>query len=214
MSASGLSDPRARLVVLISGSGSNLQAILDACAAGVLPAQVVAVVSNKEGVLGLARARAAGVPALVLPPAGFKAQAGDRCAYDAALANLVADFAPDWVVLAGWMRLLTMPFLGRFPGRVVNLHPAQPGAFPGVHAIERAYRACQAGEISETGVMVHLVPDEGVDDGPVLAWERVPIQPDDTLDDLVARVHAVEHRLLPEVLRWLIAGEIQVPLAG
>ncbi len=196
-----------RLAVLISGSGSNLQAILDACASGWLPAQVVAVISNKADAFGLERARRAGIPAIHFPPAPFRHLPDARQAYDAALAELVAGFQPDWVVLAGWMRLLTMPFLSRFPGRVVNLHPAQPGAFPGVHAIERAYAAFQRGEISETGVMVHLVPDEGMDDGPVLAWEPVPIFAADALADLEARVHAVEHRLLPETLRRLSISE-------
>jgi formyltetrahydrofolate-dependent phosphoribosylglycinamide formyltransferase len=200
-----------RLVILISGGGSNLQTILDACAAGRLPAQVAAVVSNKAEALGLERARRAGIPALPFAAAPFRSHPDPRRAYDAALADLVAGFRPDWVVLAGWMRLLTMPFLARFPGRVLNLHPAQPGAFPGAHAIERAYEAFWRGETSATGVMVHLVPDEGVDDGPVLAWEPVPILPTDTLADLQARVHAVEHRLLPETLRRLIAAELPSP---
>lgn len=197
-----------RLVLLLSGGGGNLQAILDACAAGWLPAQVAAVISNKAEAFGLERARRAGAPAIYLSPAPFRDLPDPRRAYDAALAELATGFRPDWVVLAGWMRLLTMPFLARFPGRVVNLHPARPGAFPGIHAIERAYQAYRRGEISETGVMVHLVPDEGMDDGPVLAWEAVPILPTDALPDLEARVHAVEHRLLPATLRRLIAGEL------
>jgi phosphoribosylglycinamide formyltransferase 1 len=100
--------------------------------------------------------------------------------------------------------VLTDAFLQRFPGRVVNLHPALPGAFPGLHAIERAYSAARAGEIDCTGVMVHLVPDEGIDVGPVLAQQPVPILPDDTLESLEARIHAVEHRLLVETLHRLI----------
>lgn len=198
----------ARLVVLLSGSGSNLQAILDCCADALLPAQVVAVISNKADAFGLERARRAGVMAIHLSPASFHDRVDARRAYDAALADLAAGFQPDWVVLAGWMRLLSLPFLSRFPGRVVNLHPALPGAFPGVHAIEAAYAAFQRGETSETGVMVHLVPDEGVDDGPLLASERVPIFPGDSLVDLEARVHAAEHRLLPETLQRLISGDL------
>jgi phosphoribosylglycinamide formyltransferase-1 len=181
-----------RLVVLISGGGSNLQALLDAAADGRVPAKVVAVISNRPGAYGLERARQAGVPALVLP----KAAALDRRAYDLALGDLVARFEPDCVVLAGWMRLLSSGFLSRFPNRVINLHPALPGQFPGTHAIERAFSAYQAGSITHTGVMVHLVPDEGVDTGPVLGKVEVPIQADDTLDSLEARMHAAEHRLL------------------
>jgi phosphoribosylglycinamide formyltransferase 1 len=186
-------------VVLVSGSGSNLQAVLDACRDGVLPAEVVAVVSNRPGVLALDRAADVGVAAHVLERRPDEARHG----YDTRLADLVAGFGPDLVVLAGWMRILTMDFLGRFPGRVVNLHPALPGEYPGTDAIRRAHDDALAGRRDRTGVMVHLVPDEGVDDGPVLATATVPIHPTDTLDDLAARVHAVEHRLLVETLASL-----------
>ena len=202
-------DPQfARLVVLISGYGSNLQAILDACERGELPARVVAVIGNRGDAYGLERGRKAGVPAIHFPFAPFRGLPNSRRVYDAALAELVAGFRPDWVVLAGWMRILSMAFLARFPNRVVNLHPAKPGEFPGTHAIERAYEAFRRGEITETGVMVHLVPDEGVDSGPVLAWEPVPIHPSDTLEDLEARVHEVEHRLLPATLRGLLRDSV------
>ncbi|MCO6449336.1 MAG: phosphoribosylglycinamide formyltransferase [Caldilineales bacterium] len=196
----------ARLVVLISGSGSNLQALIDACDAGILPAKVAAVVSNRTDAFGLERARLASIPAITLPYGRFEDLPNARRVYDAALAELVSGFQPDYVVLAGWMRLLSMAFLSRFPQRVINLHPAMPGAFPGTHAIERAFAANQRGEISETGVMVHFVPDEGVDDGPVLAVERVPILADDTPASLEARIHAVEHRLLPATLRMLLTN--------
>jgi formyltetrahydrofolate-dependent phosphoribosylglycinamide formyltransferase len=192
----------ARLVVLASGNGSNLQAILDACANGTLPAQVVAVVSDKPQAYALERARLAGVPALAQP----KDRNANRLDYDAALADTVAAHQPDWVVLAGWMRLLSMNFLGRFPGRVINLHPALPGAFPGAHAIADALAAYRRGEIAHTGVMVHLVPDEGIDNGPVLAQRTVTINPGDTLESLSARIHAIEHKLLVEVLRELCVG--------
>ncbi len=187
------------IVVLISGHGSNLQAILDACTCGELNAHVVAVISNKRDAFGLERAQRANVPAIVK----LKAKEQDRRAYDAELADLVASYQPDWVVLAGWMRVLSSAFLDRFPRRVVNLHPALPGAFPGTHAIDRAYAAHRAGEIDRTGVMVHLVPDEGVDDGPVLAQEIISIDHDDTLESLEARIHAVEHRLLVAALKTL-----------
>jgi len=197
-----------RLVVLVSGNGTNLQAILDACASGLLPARVVGVVSNVTGAFALERARIAGVPSRVC----VKRKAQDRRAYDAELADVVAALAPDWVVLAGWMRILSSDFLVRFPNRVLNLHPALPGAFPGTHAIARAYEAFQRGEITQTGVMVHLVPDEGVDNGPLLAQEAVPIRADDTLETLEARVHSVEHRLLVETLQGLLrAPELAHP---
>jgi len=190
----------ARLVVLISGEGTNLQAILDACRDAVLPARVTAVFSNRGSAPGLERARQAGVPAIAFP----KPREMDRLAYDRSLAEAVLEYAPDWVVLAGWMRLLSMSFLSQFPGRVMNIHPALPGTFPGVEAIERAYQAWQAGKIDHSGVMVHLVPDEGIDSGPVLAQETVAFQPGDTLDHFASRIHAVEHRLYVETLYRLI----------
>ncbi|MEW5868042.1 MAG: phosphoribosylglycinamide formyltransferase [Chloroflexota bacterium] len=190
----------ARLVVLVSGYGSNLQAILDACASGELPAQVVAVISNKRQAFGLERARQAGVPAIYKP----KAKEQPRRDYDGELAAQVAVYLPDWVVLAGWMLVLTNSFLERFPNRVVNLHPALPGAFPGTHAIQRAYEAFLRGEIDHTGVMVHLVPDEGIDSGPVLAQEDIPIYPQDSLGVLEERIHRVEHALLVSTLRKII----------
>jgi len=195
--------PTARLAVLISGNGSNLQAILDACAAGRLPAEVTAVFSNRSDAYGLERARQAGVPAIACP----KPREIERRAYDTALAAQVGSYHPDWVVLAGWMRILTSSFLDAFPGRVINLHPALPGAFPGTDAIARAYAAYQSGDILHTGVMVHLVPDEGVDSGPILGQEIVPILPTDTLADLEARIHAVEHRLLVDTLAKILSEE-------
>lgn len=191
----------ARILVLISGSGTNLQAILDACADGSLPARVVGVISNQADAFGLERARRAGVPVEVLS----RKKDQDRLAYDAQLAEAAEKYRPDWIVLAGWMRLLSAAFLGHFPGRVVNLHPALPGTFPGTHAIERAFEAFQAGQISQTGVMVHLVPDEGVDCGPVLAQRVVGLLPGETLESLEARVHQLEHALLVETLRRLVA---------
>jgi formyltetrahydrofolate-dependent phosphoribosylglycinamide formyltransferase len=188
-----------RLVVMVSGHGSNLQAILDACGSGDLPAEVVAVVSNQADAYALRRAAEAGVVSVHIGQHEGEARAD----YDARLTDIVAGFAPDLVVLAGWMRILTKDFLGWFPDRVINLHPARPGELPGMHAIERAWQEALAGERSRTGVMVHLVPDDGVDDGPVLATEDVPILPDDTRETLEERIHAVEHRLLVETIRHL-----------
>ena len=194
---------KTRLVVLISGNGSNLQAILDACASGELRALVVTVISNKPDAYGLTRARAAGVEAIHFP----KLENESRREYDARLANYVTTKLPDYIVLAGWMRILSSDFLACFPNRVVNLHPALPGTFPGTHAIERAFEAYQHKEIEHTGVMVHLVPDEGVDNGPVLATEIVPINPEDTVELLEARVHEMEHSILVSVLKKLTPKE-------
>jgi formyltetrahydrofolate-dependent phosphoribosylglycinamide formyltransferase len=186
-----------RIAVLASGSGSNLQAIVDACASGRIGGcSVVLVVSDRGDAFALERATQAGIATAHLP----RDEGEPRRAYDTRLADLVATASPDVVVLAGWMRILTMSFLGRFPGRVVNLHPALPGELPGVDAIARAWEQSQRGERTATGVMVHLVPDEGIDDGPVLGTATVPIQPEDTLTTLTERVHDAEHHLLVDVL--------------
>ena len=194
----------ARLVVLISGNGSNLQAILDACKSGELPASVVCVICNKADAYGLVRAKDADVEAIYFGKQGDKS----RSEYDARLAELVASKQPDYVVLAGWMRILTSAFLNHFPNRVVNLHPALPDTFPGTHAIDRAFEAYQRGEIQHTGIMVHLVPDEGVDNGPVLATEIVPINMDDTIETLEARVHQTEHILLVNTLKKILEEKV------
>jgi len=193
-----------RIVVLVSGSGSNLQAILDACSAGTITADVVGVVSNRNDAYGLVRAGEAGVDTDVVARLADE----DRGAYDTRLADAVAPLQPDWVVLAGWMRLLTMSFLARFPGRVVNLHPALPGQLPGTQAIERAWAEAQAGKRAQSGVMVHLVPDEGVDDGPVLGTRIVPIDASGTLDTFATAVHDTEHALLVEVLADLCRSPV------
>lgn len=190
-----------RLAVLASGEGSNLQAVLDACADGRLSATVVAVISNRPASGALERARRAGVAAVHV---GARAAGEEsRPEYDARLADAVATHEPDIVVCAGWMRLLSMRFLDRFPGRVVNLHPALPGELPGTDAIARAFAEHRAGRRTHTGVMVHVIPDEGVDDGPVLATAVVDIASDDTLDLLAARIHATEHELLVSTLATL-----------
>ena len=188
-----------RLVVLVSGNGSNLQAILDSCESGILAAEVVAVVSNKHSVKALERAESAGVPAVVV-----SAVAGEtRAEYDTRLTSVVSSFMPDFVVLAGYMRILSMEFLSWFPGQVVNLHPSLPGDIVGVGAIEKAYAEFQSGIRDHSGVMVHFVPDEGVDSGPVLASARVGIAHDDTLVTFEEKMHRQEHKLLVEVLREL-----------
>jgi len=173
--------------VLASGEGTNLQALIDAG----LP--ISAVASNRAGVRALGRAREAGIPAAVFE----LAQSGDRQARDAAMADWLEQHGVRLVVLAGFMQLLTAPFLARFPGRIVNVHPSLLPSFPGLGAIDQAVAA----GVDTTGVTVHLV-DEGVDTGPVLRQEPVPVEPRSTLVD---RIHATEHRLLPEVVRDLCA---------
>jgi phosphoribosylglycinamide formyltransferase 1 len=186
----------ARLVLLASGNGSNVQAVIDACSRGQICARVVAVVSDRADALALQRADHSGIPDVHVG----KRTDETRADYDARLADVVSGFQPDHVVLLGWMRILTMSFLGWFPGMVINLHPALPGQLPGTDAVERAFAEFERGERTSTGVMMHLVPDEGVDAGPVLATTEVPIQSDDTLGSLTERIHQAEHQLVVATL--------------
>jgi len=174
--------------VLVSGEGSNLQALIDAD----LP--VVAVASNKEGARALGRADAAGVPAGAFELEGFT----DRVQRDVTMANWLQEHGVRLVVCAGYMHLLTDAFLDRFPSRIVNVHPSLLPEFPGARAIDDAIAA----GVETTGVTVHLV-DEGLDSGPVVRQEPVPVEPRETL---VERIHAVEHRLLPEAVEELLCA--------
>jgi len=172
--------------VLVSGRGTNLQALLDAG----LP--VTAVASNRKDAYALVRARAAGVPTAIF---SLDCHA-DREERDLVMATWLEEHAVEVVVLAGYMHLLTKPFLDRFPERIVNVHPSLLPDFPGARAVEDALAA----NVETTGVTVHLV-DEGLDTGPVLAQEALPLEPRNTLEE---RIHAVEHRLLPTVVREMI----------
>ncbi len=176
--------------VLVSGNGSNLQALIDAR----LP--VSAVAANRKDAYALVRARAAGIPA-----ATFSLQChADRAERDLVMATWLEEHGVELVVLAGYMHLLTEPFLSRFPQRIVNVHPSLLPAFPGAHAIDDALAA----GVATTGVTVHRV-DEGLDTGPVIAQEEVVVEPRGTL---VERLHAVEHRLLPKVVMGLCRSSV------
>lgn len=188
--------PRSRLVVLLSGSGSNLQAILDATRNGPLfAAAVVLVVSDRASAYGLERAAQAGVPTLLLPIRPFTQAGKTREEYDAALAEAILPHAPDLIICAGWMRILSPAFLDRFPGRIINLHPALPGVLAGKDSLRGTFEAAQRGEPVQTGCMVHQVIAE-VDAGAVIDTEAVPIAAGDTLETFSARMHAAEHRLI------------------
>jgi formyltetrahydrofolate-dependent phosphoribosylglycinamide formyltransferase len=197
-----------RIAIRISGFGSNQQAIMDAVADGCLPGvEVALVVSNRKEAYGIQRAIQHGVPVVYFPLAPYTKSGRPRRQYDADLAAIIQSLGVTWIVQAGWMHVFSAAFLDHFSNRVVNLHPALPGTFPGTHGIERAFEAFRQGQITHTGVMVHLVPDEGVDVGPVVAQEIVLIQPDDTLETLETRIHAVEHRLLVQALSDLLCKD-------
>jgi formyltetrahydrofolate-dependent phosphoribosylglycinamide formyltransferase len=202
----------ARLVVLISGNGTNLQALLDACQDVSLAAQVVAVVSNRRDAYGLVRAQQAGVPTAYHPLKPYTDSGRTREDYDEDLAAIVSGFQPDLIVCAGWMQVLTPVFISRFADRLINLHPALPGLFPGTHAIERAFTAFQQGEIESSGAMVHFVVP-AVDAGPVLDQIVVPILPHDQLDDFEERMHVHERILLVRAVQKWLTERASLPAA-
>ena len=187
-----------RLVVLISGNGSNLQAVIDACADGTLNAKVCGVVSSRARAYGVERAQKAGISVCVMPSASRES----REAYDKELARVVADYAPDLVVLAGWMHVLTPSFLDDFPGKVINLHPALPGTFVGMNGIRQAYEARKTDPTVSAGVMTHYVIPE-VDKGQYIQALRVPIHDSDSYEDLEDRVRKHEKEVLILSLKTL-----------
>ncbi|MGO8992461.1 MAG: phosphoribosylglycinamide formyltransferase [Polyangiaceae bacterium] len=189
------------LGVLVSGSGTNLQAILDAIAAKTLDARVAVVISNVSGAGALARAEKAGVPTTVLDHRAY----ADRASFDAAVVEVLRRSAVDYVVLAGFMRLVTPTLLDAFSMRVVNVHPALLPAFPGVDAQARALEY----GVRVTGCTVHFV-DAGTDTGPIIAQAVVPVLGDDDVGVLRDRILAKEHELLPRVLQWCAEGRVQV----
>jgi phosphoribosylglycinamide formyltransferase 1 len=190
-----------RIVILISGRGSNMRSIVEACAAEQWPAQVVAVISNRPGAGGLAFAAGHGIATQVVDHKVF----ATREAFDAALAQAIDAHAPDLVVLAGFMRILGADFVRRYEGRMLNIHPSLLPAFRG---LETHRRALEMG-VRITGCTVHYVRAE-VDDGPVIAQAAVPIAPDDTEESLTARVLAAEHRLYPMAVRLIAEGKAKV----
>jgi phosphoribosylglycinamide formyltransferase-1 len=187
-----------RVVVLVSGSGSNLQSLIDTVHAPGGDIEIVLVVSSRPGVPALERAERAGIPTTVVALSGR-----EREERDGELAGVVEAAAPGLVVLAGWMSILTGAFLDRFPDRVINLHPSLLPSFPGLHAIEQAL----AWGVKVTGVTVHYA-EEVVDGGPPILQEPVPVMYGDDADSLTARIREVEHRLVPEAVRLFAAGRV------
>ena len=189
-----------RFAVLISGTGSNLRALLDAAASGALPARIVAVISNRADAPGLRHAARAGVPTAIVT-----AQPGDsREAYDARLDAALAAFAPDAILLAGFMRILGAGFVQRHAGRLLNIHPS---LLPRHKGLDTHARALAAGD-AEHGASVHFVTPE-LDGGPVIVQAVTALHAGDTVDGVKSRVHALEHRLYPLVAGWLARGRLQ-----
>jgi formyltetrahydrofolate-dependent phosphoribosylglycinamide formyltransferase len=188
------------LIVMLSGSGTNLQAIIDAIEENSLEAEIRLVASNRRAAYGLVRAEQAGIPTLYFPLKPYREAGKSREEYDAELAEKLLPYEPDLIVLAGWMHVLSPAFLKHFPNKVINLHPALPGMFPGADGIQRAFEAYQRGEIDHSGCMVHYVIPE-LDAGPVIVHEVVAFLPDDDLESFEALVHDAEHRIIVEAVR-------------
>jgi len=187
-----------RIAFLVSGSGTNMENLLEKIRAGEIPAEPVVVISNKPGVKALEKAAAYGVKTEVIDHKTF----ADRRAFDQALDTCLTSNKIDFVVLAGFMRVLTESFVKKYEGRLINIHPALLPAFPGAHAIKDAWDA----KVKETGVTVHFV-DSGVDTGPIILQRKVPVLPGDTLETLEARIHGVEYEIYPDALRSVLRGK-------
>jgi phosphoribosylglycinamide formyltransferase-1 len=196
-----VSNKRNRVVVLISGSGSNLQALIDGWKSGDLPIDLVAVISNRPDVLGLERATKANIPALVLDHKGF----ADREAFDRALMEKIDSFTPDLIVLAGFMRILTPEFTQHYTGKMLNIHPSLLPKYQGLHTHQRAL---EAGE-KYHGVTVHFVTAE-LDGGPAVIQASVPILNGDDATTLAKRVQRQEHVIYPLAVKWFALGDLQM----
>ncbi|MCV3287809.1 phosphoribosylglycinamide formyltransferase [Aeromonas media] len=190
-----------RILVLISGNGSNLQTILDHCASGKVAGEVVGVISNRADAYGLVRAKEAGVATAILAQQQF----ASRAEYDVALLALMDDYQPDLVVLAGFMRILSADLVRHFAGRMINIHPSLLPKYQGLHTHKRAI---DDGE-REHGASVHFVTEE-LDGGPVILQARVPIFEGDSADEVAARVQVQEHSIYPLVVQWFCEGRLQM----
>lgn len=190
-----------KIGVLISGSGSNLQALIDRIADGALAAEIVLVVSSRPDAYGLERAKAAGIPTLALNREVF----ADVPAANRLIADSLKEAGAEYVIMAGYMRMVTAEVLDAFPDRVVNLHPALLPSFKGAHAIKDAFEF----GVKVTGITVHFA-NEDYDKGPIIAQRAVPVLETDTLDTLEERIHEAEHELYPQVVSWLAQGRVSV----
>lgn len=193
-----------KIGVLVSGSGTNLQAIIDAAAEG-LPIEIVHVVSSRPDAYGIERAKAAGIPVLVLNREVY----ADANAADTMIVDTLKASGVEYVVMAGYMRLLTPVMLDAFPNRILNLHPALLPSFKGAHAIQDAFDY----GVKVTGVTVHFANEE-YDKGPIVAQRAVIVREDDTVDTLEERIHEVEHEMYPQVLGWIADGRLSIDDQG
>lgn len=194
-----MKEAKPRLAILISGTGSNMEAIISACERGELEAETAIVISDNEGAKGVKTAASRGIETFVSP----YVKGASRQANELPIMRAIKDRRIDWIVLAGYMKILSGDFVREFGGRIVNIHPSMLPAFPGAHAIRDALGA----GADYTGVTIHIV-DELVDNGPIIAQEEIAILPGDTEESLAERIHAAEHRLYPKTLQSLLHEDI------
>ena len=187
-----------KIVVLLSGKGSNLQKIIDDISSGNIKAEISAVISNRAGALGLQRAKTANVSTVTLEHTHFS----DRESFDASLAQIIESYQPDLIVLAGFMRILSDGFVEKFAGKLINIHPSLLPKYKGLHTHKRALE----NNDKEHGASVHFVTPE-LDSGQVIIQGVVPIKPDDTEDSLAQRVHQIEYIIYPQAIKWLAEGK-------
>jgi phosphoribosylglycinamide formyltransferase 1 len=200
-----MAEPKKKLVILISGSGSNLQTFIDQCACGELPADIACVISNKASAYGLERAQIAGIPTRVIEHRYYP----ERADFDAALADVIDSYQPDLVVLAGFMRILTPGFVNQFLGRLINIHPSLLPKYTGLHTHQRAI---DAGD-SEAGATVHFVTAE-LDGGPAIIQASVMIEANDDAVSLAQKVLIQEHHIFPLAAKWFLQNRLQLTDEG
>ena len=191
-----------KLAIFVSGSGTNMQNLIIECHNGRIPAQVVVVICDNPKAKAIERARNYGVTVVVIDRKQFSTQQD----FEAAVMKCVDQAKVDYLVLAGFMRILSPEFVNPYKGKIINIHPSLLPAFPGAHGIRDAFEA----KVPETGVTVHFVT-ESVDGGPVILQQKVPVAPDDTLETLEEKIHAVEYQLYPEALRKVLKREVKFP---
>lgn len=191
-----------RIIFIVSGSGTNMENLVKRTQSGELPFELCGVIGDRAGIASKDRAAKLGVPYFEIARKQFESKE----AFEAAMCAKIEETRADWIVLAGFMRILSDAFVLRYWGRIINIHPAYLPAFPGAHGIRDAFEA----KVQETGVTVHFV-DNGVDTGRVILQEKLPVLPEDTLETLETRVHALEYELYPRALKELAAGRVSAP---
>lgn len=192
-----------KIAIFISGSGTNMENLIKVSKAGKIPGAAISlVISDQPTAGGIDKARKLGVPVQVVERNKF----GSKKDFEAQIFHLIDEARIDYLVLAGYMRILSNDFVRRYPGRIINVHPSLLPAFPGAHGIKDAFEA----KVKETGVTIHFV-DEGVDTGPIILQRKVPVAAGETLESLEAKVHAVEYEIYPEALNLVLSGKVKMP---